>query len=225
VTIEAHMDQGFWNERWAQGQIGFHKPAPHDLLVAHYDGTLKGRQRVYVPLCGKSVDLVWLRDHGHDVVGCEFVGSAVAAFFAEQVPEAAPTSTRVNELVLHETRGIRIVQGDAFAIDAFATGGHVDAIWDRAALVAIDPKDRARYVEALLRVLVPGGVILLVTFTYDQAKVPGPPWSVTDDDVRTLFGATCTIEKLEARDEELGPKFVEAGVTSLVESAFLLTKR
>lgn len=218
------MEQGFWNERWAQGQIGFHKPAPHDLLVTHHD-RLKGRQRVYVPLCGKSVDLVWLRDHGHDVVGCEFVGSAVAAFFAEQVPEATPTSTRVNELVLHETRGLRIVQGDAFAVDSFATGGRVDAVWDRAALVAIDPKDRPRYVEALLRVLVPGGVILLVTFTYDQSKLPGPPWSVPDDEVHALFGASCSVEKLAARNEQPGPKFVEAGATSLVESVFLLTKR
>lgn len=219
------MNQGFWNERWAQGQIGFHKAVAHELLVAHHDGTLKGRQRVYVPLCGKSVDLVWLRDHGHDVVGCEFVGSAVAAFFDEQVPEATPTSTRVNELVLHETRGIRIVQGDAFAVDSFATGGRVDAIWDRAALVAVDPKDRPRYVEALSRVLLPGGVILLVTFAYDQSKLPGPPWSLADGEVDALFSGGFAIERLAARDEAPGPKFVEAGVTSLVESVFLLTKR
>lgn len=218
------MEQGFWNERWAQGLIGFHKPQAHDLLVA-WARHLEGRQRVYVPLCGKSVDLVWLRDRGHDVVGSEFVGAAVEAFFKEQVPDTPVGSTRVNDLLLHEARGIRIVQGDAFAIDSFATGGRVDAIWDRAALVAIDPATRPRYVEALTRVLRDGGVILLVTFCYDQSKLPGPPWSVTDDEVHTLFGAACAVEKLAARDEAPGPKFVEAGVTSLVESVFLLTKR
>ena len=218
------MEQGFWNERWAQGQIGFHKPEAHDLLVAHH-GRIERRQRVYVPLCGKSVDLIWLRDRGHDVVGSEFVGAAIEAFFKEQLPEATPTSTRVNELVLHETSGIRIVQGDAFAVDSFATGGRVDAIWDRAALVAIDPATRPRYVEALSRVLREGGVILLVTFAYDQTKLPGPPWSVGDDEVQALFGGAYTIEKLAARAESPGPKFVEAGVTSLMESVFLLTKR
>ena len=218
------MEQAFWNERWAQGQIGFHKAEAHDLLTTHHR-RLEGRQRIYVPLCGKSVDLVWLRDRGHDVVGCEFVGSAVAAFFAEQVPDAVPRSTRVNELVLHETRGIRIVQGDAFAVDSFATGGRVDAVWDRAALVAVDPKNRTRYVEALQRVLVPGGVILLVTFAYDQTKLSGPPWSVDDGEVDALFSAGFHIEKHATRGEARGPKFIEAGVTSLVESVFRLTKR
>lgn len=218
------MEQEFWSERWAQGQIGFHKPAAHDLLLEHH-GELADHQRVYVPLCGKSVDLVWLRDRGHDVVGCEFVGAAVEAFFKEQVSDAPVRSTRVDELVLHEARGIRVIQGDAFAVDSFATGGRVDGIWDRAALVAVDPATRLRYVEALTRVLREGGVILLVTFTYDQSKLPGPPWSVSDDEVQALFGAGFAIEKLAMRNETPGPKFVEAGVTSLVESVFKLTKR
>jgi hypothetical protein len=133
---------------------------------------------------------------------------------------------RLVGLALHET----IIELDAGRPTAttrgrFATGGRVDAIWDRAALVAVDPKDRGRYRDALLQVLVPGGVILLVTFTYDQSKLPGPPWSVSDDDVKTLFGGSCAIEKLAARQESPGPKFTDAGAHDVVESVFLLTKR
>lgn len=218
------MQHAFWDDRWAQGLIGFHRPGPNDLLVMHAD-RLTGRPRVYVPLCGKSVDLVWLRDRGHDVVGSEFVGSAIAAFFSEQLPAVTPTSTRVNELALHEAAGLRIVQGDALKVDTFATGGRVDAIWDRAALVAVDPQDRAAYVDALWRVLAPGGLILLVTFAYDQEKLPGPPWSVSHDDVEALFGERFRIERVVTRDEPLGPKFVEAGVSSLTESLYALQKR
>jgi thiopurine S-methyltransferase len=218
------MNQEFWNERWTAGQIGFHKSSANDLLAAHHEVVLRGHQRVYVPLCGKSLDLIWLRDHGHDVVGCEFVGSAIEAFFTEQFPEVKRLQARYPTVIVHESSGVRIIEGDAFAVDTFATGGLVDAVWDRAALVAIDPANRERYVEALLRVLRPRGVILLVTFSYDQQKLAGPPWSVSDDEVTRLFGATCTIERLLQRDEPPGPKFVEAGAT-VQESCFLLRRR
>jgi thiopurine S-methyltransferase len=98
-------------------------------------------------------------------------------------------------------------------------------VWDRAALVALDPKDRPAYLDTLWRVLVPGGLVLLVTFTYDQKKLPGPPWSVSDDDVQALCGERFTIERILTRDEALGPKFIEAGVTSLTESLYALQKR
>jgi thiopurine S-methyltransferase len=218
------MERDFWSERWTTGHIGFHQPRAHDMLVAHHEAGLRGRQRVYVPLCGKSVDLVWLRDHGHDVVGSEFVGHAIDAFFTEHFPDIQRLQARYPTVTIHETSGVRVIEGDACAVDTFATGGLVDAIWDRAALVAIDPNDRERYVAALLRVLRPGGVILLVTFGYDQSKLPGPPWSVSDDDVHTLFGSSCTIERLQQRDEPPGPKFVEAGA-SVQESCFLLRRR
>jgi thiopurine S-methyltransferase len=218
------MDQEFWNERWTAGQIGFHRSSANDLLAAHHEVGLRGHQRVYVPLCGKSLDLIWLRDHGHDVVGCEFVGSAIEAFFTEQFPDVKRLQARYPTVTVHESSGVRIIEGDAFAVDTFATGGLVDAVWDRAALVAIDPANRERYVEALLRVLRPRGVILLVTFSYDQQKLLGPPWSVSDDEVTRLFGPTCTIERLLQRDEPPGPKFVEAGAT-VQESCFLLRRR
>ena len=108
------MRQDLWAERWQTGQIGFHNSAPNDLLVQHAEA-FAGRARVYVPLCGKSVDLVWLFERGHDVVGSEFVGEAVAAFFAEQEQalEGRPTSARMGDVVIHDVPGLRIVQGDA----------------------------------------------------------------------------------------------------------------
>jgi len=215
-----------WQDRWQAGQIGFHKPEPHDLLVRHQPD-LKGRARVYVPLCGKSVDLVWLFEHGHDVVGSEFVPEAVAAFFAEQTEalEAKPTSVVFGDVVLHEVPGLRIVQGDAFAVDTAILGGSVDAVWDRAALVAIDPDRRADYVTALKRVLTRDGVIVLVTFSYDQAKMDGPPWSIDRAEVERLFGADFTIEAGVRRAEAPGPRFVAAGISDVEEGSFVLRRR
>ena len=117
------MERDFWSERWTTGQIGFHQPRAHDMLVAHHEAGLRGRQRVYVPLCGKSVDLLWLRDHGHDVVGSEFVGHAVDAFFTEHFPDLQRLQARYPTVTIHETSGVRVIEGDACAVDTFATGG------------------------------------------------------------------------------------------------------
>ncbi len=226
VREAAHQHETDWAGKWRAGQIGFHKAETHDLLELHHP-LLKNAARVYVPLCGKSVDLVWLFEHGHDVVGCEYVAEAVAAFFSEQTEalEAAPTSVVFGDVVLHEVPGLRIVQGDAFAVDTAKLGGTVDAVWDRAALVAISPARRADYVAALKRVLAPDGVIVLVTFTYDQTKMDGPPWSIDAAEVERLFGADFTIETGVRRSEPAGPRFVEAGIHDVREASFVLRRR
>lgn len=217
------MQHEDWAERWRTGQIGFHQPAPHELLV-RFAEAFAGRKRVYVPLCGKSLDLIWFFERGHDVVGSEFVGDAVAAFFAEQEAalEGRPTSVRMGDVALHEVPGLRVVQGDALTLDTAALGGRVDAVWDRAALVAIDPDRRADYARALRRVLADDGVVVLVTFAYDQALLPGPPWSVDADEVQRVFGAMFTVELAATRPESPGARFAAAGVNDVSECVFFL---
>ena len=211
----------FWAERWQAGQTAFHQGKPNPLLVEHHHH-LAGHRRVYVPLCGKAVDLVWLRDHGHDVTGSELVPLAVRQLFEEQ--RLVPTTTTRGAFRLHITPRLAVLEGDALQVDVDVVGA-VDAVYDRAALVALDPPVREAYVDSLLRVLRPGGLILLITFDYDQRKLEGPPWSVDVDQVTRLFGAACVIEQLGARPEAPGPRFVEAGVDVVTERVFLLRRR
>ena len=215
------MEPAFWAEKWQAGQIGFHQGQPNPLLLEHHHH-IAGDVRVYVPLCGKAVDLVWLRDHGHDVTGSEVVPLAIEQLCSEQ--RLLVTTTTRGSFRLHITPRLAILEGDALEVDFYATGP-IDAVYDRAALVALDPPTRVAYVDSLLRVLRPGGHILLVTFDYDQRKLPGPPWSVSVDDVVALFGEHCTIAELGARTEPPGPKFVEAGVDVVTERVLLLTRR
>jgi thiopurine S-methyltransferase len=225
------METSFWVDRWKTGQIGFHEGVPNDLLVAHHDAIADAR-RVYVPLCGKAVDLSWLRAHGHDVVGVEIVADAIAQFFADNALIA--TTRTVGAFQHHHVPAapglgrLDLLQGDALAVDAdvfAATGGPVDAVYDRAALVALHPSQRDAYARSLRRVLVPGGRVLLIAFSYDQSKLDGPPWSVDEDIAAATFGADFDVTSLAVRDEELGPKFVAAGVTALHERCLLLTRR
>lgn len=178
------MDPSFWLERWQQGRIGFHEGKPNALLVRHLD-RLTGH-RLLVPMCGKAEDLAFLAAQGHTVLGLELVEAAVRAFFAEHALE--PTVTRKGELAIYTAGQITLIAGDLFAVtrdDVEASGGPIDAIYDRAALIALPPDLRRAYLDQLRALSGPGTPGLLVTF--EHASGSGPPFSVPPDLVAALY--------------------------------------
>lgn len=220
-AIVRRVERPFWEEKWALGQTNFHEGAPNALLVRHA-ARLEGRERVYVPLCGKTRDLAFLRDRGHTVFGTEIVPQAVAQLFDEHGATASVDD--VAPFRRHAADRLTVLEGDAFALDPSHLGGPVDAIFDRAALVAVAPETRIAYVTSLTRVLRPGGVALLVAFDYDQNKVSGPPWAVSPSVVSSLFGADYDAELLEEHTAAPSPKFKAEGV-DVIERLYALTKR
>lgn len=217
------MDLSFWHERWAAGAIGFHEATPNSLLVkwAH---RLPPQARVLVPLCGKAVDMAYLASRGHAVVGVEAVRTACEHFFVEQ--GIARTEEPLGPFVVHRgaAAGVEIWQGDMFAATPTLLG-RFDAAYDRAALVALDPATRARYVETLRGLLAPGARLLLVTFSYDQARVEGPPFSVPQDAIVSLAGDLFDVELLETHAARAAPRMQSAGLSTVEESITLLTRR
>ncbi len=190
------MDPKFWLEAWDAGRTGFHKDEVHPSLRRFAPRFLDGTHRVLVPLCGKTLDLAWLVDQGHEVVGVELADKAVRALHARE--GSTPTIAPLGPFQAFSTPGRTVLQGDVFALSP-ALVGTFDRVWDRAALIALDPAQRARYVATLRTVLRPGAVVLLVTMDYDQAKKPGPPQAVPEDEVRRLW-AGARIERLEEAD-------------------------
>ena len=220
------MKHEFWNERWQQRHIGFHLGHPHDWLVAAHE-RIPAASRIYVPLCGKTVDLVWLRDQGHEVIGCEFVASAIQDFFREH-ELSAQTEHRASggdSYECHRTPGLSVLQGNALNLNPALVGGPIDVIFDRAALVALDPTSRQRYVDGLHSLLRPGGHILLIAFAYDQSRIAGPPWSIDAPTIEQLFGERFAIETLAVRAEEGNPRFQAAGVPEMEERCCWLTRK
>lgn len=218
------MDAEFWHERWRENRIGFHLEAPNPQLLAHWPALeVPVPARVLVPLCGKSVDLAWLRERGHDVVGIELSPIAVEAFFDEH---ALPARREVTgELVIWHAPGISIYCGDVFAIDAERLG-RVDALYDRAALIALPPELRPRYMAHLAALLPTGATGLLLTLDYAQAQMSGPPFAVPDDEVRQLSGERWQSTPLGAPRDALAdnPRFAEVGLTGIKEQAWRLDR-
>jgi thiopurine S-methyltransferase len=216
------MEPGFWHQRWASNQIGFHEGQVNAYLARHYAhlGLAPG-ETVFVPLCGKSVDLRWLADQGAHVVGVELSPIAVESFFVEQ--GLTPRTSQEGAFVIWESGPIRLLCGDYFALTPAHLVG-VQAVYDRAALIALPPERRAAYVAQLDQLLPVARRTLLVTLEYLQEQMQGPPFSVPEREVRTLF-AGADIKRLGAQDVLADhPRFRDKGLTRLLECAYLIVQ-
>jgi thiopurine S-methyltransferase len=218
------MDHAFWLERWQKADTGFHQAAAHDFLERHWPalGVPKGAQ-VLVPLCGKSLDMVWLADHGHDVVGTELAAVAVDQFFAER--SRTPAAVIQGAFTVKRAGPYEIWCGDHLQLNADVTRRTV-GVFDRAALVAM-PRVLQRDYAAQLAALTPSGVpVLLITLDYDPSEMEGPPFPISPQRVEELFGDHFRITLLEKRDGlSASQNLKRRGVSRLDETAWKLVRR
>ena len=211
-------DPEFWHGKWAANQIGFHLEDVNPLLIKYWQETNPSQEdNVFVPLCGKSEDLVWLATKHSDVQGVELSNIAVRAFFAEHfyTPMVMPINGQ-HELFQFDELSIYV--GDYFT----APIKPVDIVYDRASLIALPEEMRVQYVEKIKSLLKPGGRILLVTLDYDQELMPGPPFAVPESEVRVLYEGY-EITKLESNEEaEKHPKIAKHESARFVEEVYLI---
>ena len=214
------MDPKFWHEQWELNQIGFHQNIIHPFLREFWPVLDVSVGQVFVPLCGKSLDMVWLHDRGYQIMGVELSPLAVADFFKKQGLSVAISSAEGFQW--YESEGFQLLSGDFFELQSKHLE-KVAAVYDRAALVAMPPTMQARYVEHLLQTLPHRPPILLITFEYLEAEIQGPPFPVSEQRVNELFGDAYSIEMLTAVDAlELQPGLKNRGLSGLMEKAYYL---
>ena len=217
------MHREFWLERWRKNEIGWHQSEVNPWLAALWTQLGVGPERaVFVPLCGKSLDMRWLHRQGHPVIGVELSEAAVTAYF-EEAEEIFRTE---QDQFFRRYVGVSatIYCGDFMDLTARELKD-VGGVFDRGALVALPPAMRTYYADHLLRILPDRARILLVTLEYDQRRVAGPPHAVSQAEVDALFGGRCSIERLAGEHTcALPPKFLEAGLGEVVETVYALTK-
>jgi len=188
------MEAQFWRDKWVSNQIGFHQEDVHPVLVKYWDVLgLDPGARVFVPLCGKSKDMIWLSQRGYDVVGIELSDVAVSSFCEEN--GLAAVRDECNGFVRFRADGYTIFCGDLFDSTP-ATIGPFAAVYDRASLIALPPAMREAYC-AKLRILCGTGVEgLLITVDYPSDAISPPPFVVADAEIKALYEDWCDIEAL-----------------------------
>jgi thiopurine S-methyltransferase len=217
----AAMDAAFWLGRWIDGWTAFHQADANRHLVAFWPelGVAPARA-VFVPLCGKSLDMLWLRDHlGHEVVGVELSPLAVQAFDAENA--LGMRRSAAGPLERFEADRLLIYQGDYFDLCPTHVGNS-GGFYDRASLIALPHGLRPRYAEQLRRLLPPDAAGLLIAIEYPEHEMDGPPFSVREAEVRALFGTGFDVRVACAADEPVPPHLANRGMTAFREVAYLL---
>lgn len=198
------MDATFWHRKWEVGEIGFHKSDVNP-IVTRYFKDIKPDQRILVPLCGKSLDMLWLRERAH-VIGCELSGIAVEQFFSEN--KLTPKKINIDGYEKFVIDKLEIYQADFFSLSPNLTGP-IDQIYDRAAAVALPPQMRVQYYNHLKQFRFKR--MVMVILNYDQSIMNGPPFSVSLEEIKLHF-QDYQIEVLEElTTEDNPPILVEHG--------------
>ncbi len=218
------MSHEDWHSRWRENRIGFHKQDVNPHLISLWsDLAVASDSGVFVPLCGKSVDLHWLAARGHTVTGVELSPVAVQDFFAEA--GVTPVRGEIGGFEYSEHGRVRIFCGDFFALTPDMLGT-ISACFDRAALIALAPDERSRYMQHLASLLPVGSRCLLVALDYPQQQMSGPPFSVPADEVLALCDGAFAVEMLRDDDVlENEPRFRQRGVSRMREQCYRLTRQ
>ncbi len=215
------MEKSFLLERWERNETGFHQKVTNAYLQRYWACVASPPEPVFVPLCGKSLDLLWLRDHGHPVLGVELSDIAIHGFFSEH--QLTPKQIHLPKFESFSAGQIEILWGNFFDLDK-KQFEHVSAVYDRAALVALPSDLRQSYVTHMRNILPAGIRLLLVTFDYSAHEIKGPPFPVSPDEVHRLFNSWATISHLETHDASANnPRYRERGATRVEEHVFLIT--
>lgn len=217
------MDREFWIQRWQENLIGFHQDKVNQYLESYWPTLeLAEASRVFVPLCGKSLDLIWLAEQGHEVIGVEISPLAVESFFKEN--GLKPNISDHGHFIRFEAKGISILLGDFFKLKAEDLG-EITAVFDRASLIALPPDMRQQYAEYLPKIT-GNSQVLLISMEYDQSLMQGPPFSVSEAEISGLYSKNYRIEQITEIDilKEM-PRFRDRGLNRLNEYVYRLVIR
>jgi thiopurine S-methyltransferase len=213
----------FWLDRWRNAQIGFHQAAADKRLIAYWSALrLPASARVFVPLCGKSLDLLWLKGQGHPIAGVELSPIALESFCLEN---GVPARRRaLADFDVYEAGSFDLFRGDFFKL-THAVLGTVDAVYDRAALISWAPPLRPAYVNKLASLTRAGTQTLLISVEYPEAQMSGPPFPLDRKAIDDLYARHHAVELLGSHEIlDLEPRLRARGLTELREVAYKLTR-
>ena len=212
------MNNSDWLQRWKNAETGFHQPVVNEYLIKYWD-RLAG-STVFIPLCGKTLDILWLANKGLQVIGIEISDIAIKEFFAENTLSYHKTTTRGFDI--YESGNIKLICGDFFDLRPADFPAETN-VFDRASLIALPPDVRKKYAQHLIEIMPNNTSVLLVCMNYAQNEMNGPPFSVSDEELQQLYRDSFQLTLLQSEEIlENEPRFKARGLSKLEEKVYLL---
>lgn len=214
------MEASFWQDKWLKNEIGFHLDRVNPQIEIYHSQVFVPGSTVFIPLCGKSLDIAFLANQGYSIIGAELSEIAINDFFREQ--SLTPIVSQDEHFTIYNSDNITLYQGDFFNL----TPRHLEncsQVYDRASLIALPEQLRREYTLHMAKMLPRVQSYLLVTLEYEQSTMKGPPFSVEESEINQLF-EFASVKKLYARNIlEKEPRFKAKGLTDLFEKVYQLT--
>lgn len=197
VNTNKNQDNPLWLQMWRDDCIeDFHQTVVNPLLKQYWHNQkLKNNSRILVPLCGKSLDMLWLAAQGHTIVGIELSPIAVKAFFEENYLKVK--KTRHGNFTCWQSGTIAIWCGDFFSLQKHRLG-RIDRVFDRAALTALPETVRGQYVTQLRALIGEEAGVFLLTVE-DVAKDSRQSATQIDSEITSLYGEHFAIKLTHAQ--------------------------
>jgi thiopurine S-methyltransferase len=210
-----------WMQRWQDQDIGWHHVEFNTHLLNHWHSLRLPRgSLVLAPLCGKSRDMLWLAKQGYRIRGIELSPLAVESFFAEH--KLTPTRLSMQGFERWTSGPYEIFCGDIFDLPLLENRD-IDAVYERASLVALNPDQRRHYAELLKKILPEKTRMLLVAMDYPQEEMQGPPYSVQMSEVKALFEPRFAVSLLHTLDLlQDTERYGKRGISRMLEQVYLL---
>lgn len=219
------MDKEFWLTKWEEKDTKFDQHQVNSNLMEHEKilGSLKNK-KVLIPLCGKSIDILWFLKQGAEVIGIELNPIALELFFAEN----NLVYKKINKapFIIYQADSLKFICGDFFQLDKDDVGD-IDLVYDRASLIALDSSTRLHYADKISQLSCPQTKIFLITLFYKMpsSSLGYPPYSVRDKEVHSLFSKNFHVQSLAEKEiGDIMPHLAQRGLTDLKEMVYLLTR-
>lgn len=218
------MDENYWQKKWEENDIKFNQESPNPFLIEYFPKFgLANQATIFVPLCGKSIDMLWLLEQEHEVIGVELSPIAIEAFFNENKLTYKVIQTR--GFTIYKGDNITIYCGDFFNLTKDQLKS-VTGVYDRAALIALPAKTRKQYAEHSNNILGVGTQILLLTIEYKHKEKIGPPYSVPDTEIQKNYSSHYKINLLNTLENDSTPeKLAEHGVKNVTTRIYRMLHR
>lgn len=215
------MEQNYWLDRWQSSNIAFHQENINaDLITFVNNLSINKGDCIFVPLCGKSLDMLWLMQQGYKVIGVELSQIACEAFFTEN--KLNVTVVEQQNLKHYKSQNIELICGDIFNVTPEILPP-IKAIYDRAALIALLPQMRVQYAKQIIKIANNQARILLLCHE-TKDTVQGPPFPVDKAEVNSLFGKDFSVAELKREHKStVSEHLIAKGYKEKTDTAYLLT--
>ncbi len=217
------MENNYWLDKWQTKDIAFHEQNINADLIAYIDKlNLQPGDCIFVPLCGKTQDMLWLAEKGFRVMGVELSPIACNDFFAEL--NVTPHISKQSNFTKYQYENIELLCGDLFNLTN-SDLPNIHAVYDCKALIALPPDLRKKYIDHIVKCAGIKIRILLLT-RETRCSVEPPPFPVSKAEVELLYGSYFDVQLLKCLAvTDIPERLIKKGYAEMTESVYLISEK